>query len=70
MTAAKNNILLVGEDGKDVLPVVIFPSSRKSRDIKCTYDVGANSFLVKPAERSEIVKQLNSIVSVKRKARR
>jgi CheY-like chemotaxis protein len=45
------------------LPVVVFTSSRQSIDINRAYDLGANSYLVKPADLeklSEIVKQLDS----------
>jgi DNA-binding NarL/FixJ family response regulator len=45
------------------LPVVVFTSSRQSRDINRAYDLGANSYLVKPADferLSEIVKLLDS----------
>lgn len=45
------------------LPVVVFTSSRQSIDINRAYDLGANSYLVKPADLeklAEIVKQLDS----------
>ena len=45
------------------LPVVIFTSSRQSSDINRAYELGANSYLVKPADfdkLSNIVKTLDS----------
>jgi CheY-like chemotaxis protein len=45
------------------LPVVVFTSSRQSKDINRAYDLGANSYLVKPADSEklcEIVKLLDS----------
>jgi CheY-like chemotaxis protein len=45
------------------IPVVIFTSSRQSSDINRAYDLGANSYLVKPADfdkLSSIVKLLDS----------
>jgi CheY-like chemotaxis protein len=45
------------------LPVVVFTSSRQSKDINRAYDLGANSYLVKPADfekLSEIVRLLDS----------
>jgi CheY-like chemotaxis protein len=45
------------------IPVVVFTSSRQARDINRAYDLGANSYLVKPADLeklSDIVKVLDS----------
>jgi len=45
------------------IPVVVFTSSRQSNDINRAYDLGANSYLVKPADfdkLSGIVKLLDS----------
>ena len=44
------------------LPVVVLTSSRESADVNRAYDLGANSFLVKPvgfAELLEMVKTLD-----------
>lgn len=45
------------------LPVVVFTSSRQPQDIKRAYDLGANSYLVKPTDSvrlNDIVKMLDS----------
>lgn len=37
------------DDGLKVLPVIIFSSSDNPKDIECSYNMGANAYLVKPS---------------------
>jgi CheY-like chemotaxis protein len=43
------------------LPVVVFTSSRENRDVCLAYDLGANSYLVKPAGYEALAETLKSV---------
>lgn len=43
------------------IPVVILTSSREDPDIKAAYDLGANSYVVKPVEFDQFVEALSSL---------
>ena len=45
-----------------VIPVVIFSTSKYDSDIKVCYELGASSYLVKPASVSDFEKTLNSLL--------
>lgn len=45
------------------IPVVILSSTDDEREIKEAYDLGANSFVIKPIEFEKFVKLLNSILN-------
>lgn len=49
------------ENLKDV-PVIILTSRKSSEDEKLSKDVGANAFLTKPIDSSEIIKAIKSIL--------
>ena len=43
------------------VPVIILTSSRESVDLKRAYDLGANSYLVKPAHPEELLRMVEQI---------
>ena len=46
---------LRAQPGLGRLPVVVLTSSRRSADVKRAYDLGANSYLVKPGSPAELI---------------
>jgi CheY-like chemotaxis protein len=42
------------------LPIIVLTSSREARDIKDAYDLGVNSYLVKPFTPAELTEMLKS----------
>jgi len=52
---------LRGQDGLRRLPVVMLTSSRQSQDVNRAYDLGANSYLVKPVEFDALQEMLGTI---------
>jgi CheY-like chemotaxis protein len=44
-------------------PVIILTSSRESIDLQRAYDLGANSYLVKPARPEELLRMVEQIDS-------
>ena len=49
------------QDGLRRLPVVMLTSSRQSHDVNRAYDLGANSYLVKPVEFDDLQDMLSTI---------
>jgi len=61
-------------DGREVLrriksdartrcvPVVVLTSSREATDVRQCYELGANSYMVKPVEYAELITKLSDIV--------
>jgi DNA-binding response OmpR family regulator len=49
------------QDGLRRLPVVMLTSSRQLHDVNRAYDLGANSYLVKPVEFTELQEMLGTI---------
>jgi CheY-like chemotaxis protein len=45
------------------IPVIILTSSRESIDLERAYDLGANSYLVKPARPDELLRMIEQIHS-------
>ena len=43
------------------LPVVVFTSSRESVDVQRAYDLGANSYLVKPGSPDDLIRMVQSL---------
>ena len=43
------------------IPVVIFSSSAQDRDVMKSYELGANSYILKPLEMSELTETLSQI---------
>ena len=43
------------------IPVVIVTSSREDPDIEVAYDIGANSYVVKPVNYTEFVETVNHL---------
>ncbi|MFC5086213.1 response regulator [Microvirga arabica] len=43
------------------VPVIILTSSREDVDLKRAYDLGANSYLVKPARPEELLRMVEQI---------
>ena len=43
------------------IPVVILTSSRQSRDLEQAYDLGANSYLVKPVAFDDLLKMVDAL---------
>jgi len=43
------------------IPVVVLTSSRQSRDVNRAYDLGANSYLVKPVEFDDLQEMLRNV---------
>jgi CheY-like chemotaxis protein len=54
---------LRGQPGLRRIPVVVFTSSAQSSDINRAYDLGANSYLVKPVNYQALVEILRSLGS-------
>jgi CheY-like chemotaxis protein len=52
---------LRGQDNLRRLPVVLLTSSRQSQDVNRAYDLGANSYLVKPVEFEDLQQLLGTI---------
>jgi CheY-like chemotaxis protein len=52
---------LRSQDGLRRLPVVMLTSSRQSQDVNRAYDLGANSYLVKPVEFDSLQEMLGTI---------
>jgi len=52
---------LRGQDALRRLPVVMLTSSRQSQDVNRAYDLGANSYLVKPVEFDDLQEMLGTI---------
>lgn len=46
---------LKGDDRTRAIPVVVLSSSRDHRDISACYDLGANSYMVKPGDFDEFI---------------
>jgi two-component system, response regulator len=44
------------------LPIIIFTSSREQRDIAESYQIGANSYVVKPIDYAELITKLGDLV--------
>lgn len=44
-----------------LLPVVIFTSSREPGDVNLAYELGANSYLVKPASSAALIKMVETL---------
>jgi CheY-like chemotaxis protein len=49
------------QDGLRRVPVVMLTSSRQSHDVNRAYDLGANSYLVKPVEFDDLQEMLGTI---------
>ena len=49
------------QDGLKRLPVVVLTSSSRSPDINRAYDLGANSYLVKPVENDALVEMFRKL---------
>jgi CheY-like chemotaxis protein len=43
------------------IPVVVLTSSRQNRDLERAYDLGANSYLVKPVEFADLVSMIEAL---------
>ena len=43
------------------IPVVVLTSSRQSRDLERAYDLGANSYLVKPVAFEDLLKMIDAL---------
>jgi CheY-like chemotaxis protein len=52
---------LRAQDGLRRLPVVMLTSSRQSQDVNSAYELGANSYLVKPVEFDDLQELLGTI---------
>jgi CheY-like chemotaxis protein len=52
---------LRGQPGLKRLPVVVLTSSAESRDINRAYDLGANSYLVKPVEFGPLLEMVKAL---------
>lgn len=52
---------LQGQDGLRRLPVVVFTSSRQPEDVNRVYDLGANSYLVKPLVPDDLLEMVKTI---------
>jgi len=52
---------LRGQDALRRLPVVMLTSSRQSQDVNRAYDLGANSYLVKPVEFDDLQEMLGTL---------
>jgi two-component system response regulator len=52
---------LKSDDRTKTIPVVIVTSSREDPDIKRAYELGANSYVVKPVEFEDFMKTLGQI---------
>ncbi len=50
-----------GQDGLRRLPVVMLTSSRLSQDVNRAFDLGANSYLVKPVEFNDLQQMLGTL---------
>ncbi|HZQ62040.1 MAG TPA: response regulator [Casimicrobiaceae bacterium] len=45
-----------------IVPVVVLTSSREPSDVQQCYDLGANSYVVKPVEYADLIAKLTDIV--------
>lgn len=52
---------LKGEPRTRTLPVVVLTSSREDRDIQACYDLGVNSYIVKPVDFEQFVSAVGSL---------
>ena len=52
---------LRAQPGLKRLPVVVLTSSDETQDINRAYDLGANSYLVKPVETDELIRLLKEV---------
>ena len=43
------------------MPVVVLTSSQQDRDVNAAYDIGVNSYLVKPVEFDGLLQMLNTV---------
>jgi CheY-like chemotaxis protein len=43
------------------IPVVIFSSSAQDRDVMASYELGANSYILKPLDMSELTEAVSQI---------
>ena len=50
-----------GDDDLKRIPVVILTSSRQDRDVNAAYDIGVNSYLVKPVEFDGLLQMLKTV---------
>lgn len=50
------------KDSLRSIPVIMFTSSNQQADIKQAYDLGANSYIVKPVEYSKLEKTLRDLI--------
>jgi CheY-like chemotaxis protein len=44
-----------------LIPVVVLTGSANSTDVQAAYEAGANSYLIKPADRNEIVRVIEAV---------
>lgn len=49
------------QPGLKRIPVIVLTSSTQPRDIDCAYDLGANSYLVKPVDWADLQKTADAI---------
>lgn len=52
---------LRGQEDLKRIPVVVLTSSKESVDVNRAYDLGANSYLVKPVELNSLIEMVKSI---------
>ena len=50
-----------GDERTRIIPVVILTTSSEQRDVMTCYDLGANSYIIKPVEYDNFVKSLTGI---------
>jgi two-component system, response regulator len=49
------------EESTKVIPVVVLTSSKEDRDLKEAYELGVNSYIVKPVEFDKFVKAIETL---------
>jgi two-component system response regulator len=49
------------EDSTKAIPVVVLTSSKEDRDLKEAYELGVNSYIVKPVEFDKFVKAIETL---------